>query len=147
MVIVLPDKSADFYEFESSMDAPRLVEFTDELEGVQGTVSVPRFGFDSGFQLKEVLSELGAEVAFTPEADFSGIAEGGEELYIYDVYHDTFIEVDEEGTEAAASTGVVIGRESATVGQFEMSVDRPFVFFIRDRRTKTVLFLGRVVSP
>jgi serpin B len=129
------------------MDAPRLVEFTDELEGVQGTVSVPRFGFESGFRLKEVLSELGAEVAFTPEADFSGIAEGSEDLYIYDVYHDTFIEVDEEGTEAAASTGVVIGGVSATVGQFEMSVDRPFVFFIRDRRTKTVLFLGRVVSP
>jgi len=151
MVVILPDENVGFVEFERSLDAPRLVEFVEALETREGTIRMPRFGFESGFALKDVLSELGAEVAFDFErADFGGIADieqTGENLYVYDVYHDTFIEVDEAGTEAAAATGVVIGTESAAPNPFEMVLDRPFVFFLRDRRTGTVLFLGRVVEP
>ena len=151
MVVVVPAENVALVDFERSLDAPRLVEFVDALESREGTVRMPRFGFESGFALRDVLSELGAEVAFDPtNADFGGIADleqTGRNLYIYNVYHDTFIEVDEEGTEAAAATGVVIGEESAPANPFEMVVDRPFVFFIRDRRTGTVLFLGRVVEP
>ena len=151
MVVVLPSEDVEFVEFERSLDAPRLVEFTDALENEEGTVRMPRFGFESSFALKDVLSSLGAEVAFDPtNADFGGMVDldaTGENLFIDDVYHDTFIEVDEEGTEAAAATGVVVGRTSAPTDPFEMTVDRPFVFFLRDRRTGTVLFLGRVVEP
>jgi serpin B len=88
--------------------------------------------------------------AFDPdEADFSGIADlekTDERLFIHDVYHDAAITVDEEGTEAAAATAVVIGDESAPADPFEMVVDRPFLFAIRDRPTGSVLFLGRVVD-
>jgi len=151
MVVVLPDESVGFSEFERSLDAPRLVEFADALETREGSLSLPRFGFESSFALQDVLSELGAEVAFDPDrADFGGIAdieETNENLYIYDVYHDTFIEVDEKGTEAAAATGVVICTESGPANPFEIVVDRPFVFFIRDRRTGSILFFGRVLEP
>lgn len=151
MVVVLPDEEVGLDDLERDFDAPRLVETVEALESREGTVRLPRFGFESGFALQDALSSLGAEAAFDANrADFGGIADldaADENLYIYDVYHDTFIEVDEEGTEAAAATGVVIGAESAPADPFDMTVDRPFLFFIRDRRTGTVLFLGRVVEP
>ena len=111
---------------------------------------MPRFEFEAAFGLSDVLKELGMPIAFTPPgggsgADFSGM-DGRRDLFIHNVLHKAFVAVDEEGTEAAAATGVVVGVESAPPPA-TMTVDRPFIFLIRDRPTGTVLFVGRVVDP
>jgi serpin B len=149
MVVVLPAEG-EFEHVESGLDPGRFATIDDALEPQEGTIALPRFEFESGFALEDALSALGMPVAFDErEANFDGIAPLEEldgNLYVDDVYHDTFIAVDESGTEAAAATGVVINEESAPADPFEMVVDRPFLFAIRDRPTGTVLFLGRVVD-
>jgi serpin B len=110
-------------------------------------VSLPRFTLEAEFSLMPVLCDLGAELAFSDEADFSGIGE--EPLQISEVVHKAFVEVNEEGTEAAAATGVMMGL-CATAQPAEPLVfkaDHPFLFFITDRDTGAVLFSGRVLDP
>jgi len=104
---------------------------------------MPRFSFESEYLLNEHLRELGMREAFSSGADLSGIGDG--ELFVDFVIHDTFVDVNEEGTEAAAATAVGV-EESGPVNPFEMTVDRPFFFVIRDRPTDAVLFLGRVTD-
>ena len=110
-------------------------------------VSLPRFKMETAFQLKSVLCDLGAALAFSTDADFSGIGE--EPLTISEVVHKAFVEVNEEGTEAAAATGVVMAL-CAFMPEEEPKVfkaDHPFLFFIRDRKTNTVFFCGRLIYP
>lgn len=107
------------------------------------TVQIPRFKFAYDTSLKDVLKAMGMEVAFTPAADFSGILEGGQ-LMISDVKHKSFIEVNEEGTEAAAVTSVEIVFTS--IGNF-FSANRPFLFAIAEKSSGTILFAGRVTNP
>ena len=140
MVVVLPD-SGRFGEFEAKFGPELLEEVVAKLRETEVDLTMPTFSFSYGFDLRESLTELGMVRAFSGGADFSGIAEGG--LFISAAVHKAFIRVDEEGTEAAAATGVVVGRALVT----EVTVDRPFVFFIRDRETGTILFLGRVTDP
>ncbi len=86
-------------------------------------------------------------LAFDREADFTGIS-SERPLFIFDAYHKAFVEVNEEGTEAAAATGVVMGLESARVSPTTtFRADHPFLFLIRDLRNGSVLFLGRVMNP
>ncbi len=106
---------------------------------------MPRFEFESESRLSEALKKLGMPVAFTGAADFSGMSSQAD-LLIQDVLHKAFVSVDEEGTEAAAATAVVIGLESLPPTA-TMTIDRPFIFLIRDRQTATILFLGRVTDP
>lgn len=150
MLVVLPP-DGEFEAYERDLDGERLAELIDGLEPREGTVKLPRFEFDTGVELSEPLAELGMTDAFDPEvADFTGIAEHDEEaegLYLDEAYHEAAVAVDEDGTEAAAATGAVIGDESAPVDPFEFVADRPFLFAIRDRPTGTVLFLGRAVDP
>lgn len=149
MLVILPPEGR-FDPYEQAFDRAALARIVDALDAREGTVSLPRFEFESGFALKKFLEALGMPVAFDPaNADFSdiaGIEETNENLFIDDVYHDTYIAVDEEGTEAAAATGVVMEWVSAPANPFEFVADRPFLFAIRDRPTDTVLFLGRVVD-
>ncbi|QSG01996.1 serpin family protein [Natranaeroarchaeum sulfidigenes] len=144
MIVILPAEG-EFEAFEEALDPATLGGLLGELSTIQGTIELPRFEYESSFALKEVLSALGMEVAFDlGSADFSGIVEDGG-LAISDVWHDAFVSVDEEGTEAAAATAVGM-EESAPQDTFEMTVDRPFLFCIRDRPTETLLFVGRVVD-
>ena len=95
-----------------------------------------------------MLSAMGMPVAFGGDADFSGI-NGKRDLFISAVIHKAFVDVNEEGTEAAAATAVVMGRAAAARPEPIVSfrADHPFVFLIRDIRTESILFLGRVTSP
>jgi serpin B len=125
--------------------------FVDEAVGALGPrqviLTLPKWDTESKVQLRNALSELGMPTAFTDAADFSGITSEAE-LAIQDVIHQANITVDEQGTEAAAATAVVIGVTSAPVDEpVELTVDRPFVFALRDTETGALLFLGRVVDP
>jgi serpin B len=110
-------------------------------------VSLPRFKMETEFLLKPVLCGLHAELAFSDKADFGGM--GDEPLKISEVVHKAFVEVNEEGTEAAAATAVGMFRCAAIrpTPQKVFRADHPFLFFIRDRRTNAVLFSGRVLDP
>ncbi len=146
MVILLPD-SDEFAAFERDLDRETLVTILSALRSQRVNLAMPRFEFSSKFSLTDALSELGMPVAFTEEADFSGM-NGRRELMITDVLHQAFVSVDEEGTEAAAATAVVVGLTSAMPEEpVEMTVDRPFIFLIRDIETGALLFVGRTLNP
>ncbi|PSP78410.1 serpin family protein [Halobacteriales archaeon QS_1_68_20] len=145
MLVVVPESGA-FEGFERSLDTARLTELVEGLRRRDGDVTLPKFEVESTLAASEALQALGMERAFDGRADFGGMVDGENPgLSIDEVYHQSFVSVDERGTEAAAATGVpmpVDGPENP----FELVVDRPFLFAIRDRPTGTVLFLGRVVD-
>ena len=121
-------------------------EIIASLQREQITLTMPRFEFDSSFGLVKTLAEMGMPIAFTTDADFSGMT-GNNDLYIGDVIHKAFVSVDESGTEAAAATAVVMEMTAMPQPPMEVSIDRPFIFLIRDIETGTVLFVGRVLDP
>lgn len=143
MVILLPEQGR-FESFARSLDGQKVAALLERLERSGVALTLPRFHFDASFGLKQALMTLGMVEPFRA-ADFSGIS-GARDLFIDQVYHSTFVAVDEAGTEAAAATAVVVNRSRPRL-QHEVSVDRPFVFLIRDIETGAVLFLGHVVNP
>jgi serpin B len=145
MVILLPG-SGEFNAFESSLNSQKLDEILGELEYKQVDLTMPKFEFESSFALKDTLSEMGMPVAFSGDADFSGMT-GNRELSITAVVHKAFVSVDEAGTEAAAATAVIVGETSAPAEPIEVRIDRPFIFLIRDIETGSILFVGRVLNP
>ena len=120
---------------------------TNVVEGVrQVAVSLPRFRIATdSVSLAGALAKLGMGRAFGSDADFSGMTQA-DDLFIADAFHKVFVEVNEEGTEAAAATAVVMARESARRTP-EFIADRPFLFFVRDVASGEILFMGRVVNP
>jgi serpin B len=143
MVVVLPAEGA-FESFEQSLTVDRLAIMLDQTEETVVDLALPKFGVESSFSLVEAMQALGMEDAFSGAADFGGMAEG-DGLSISEIIHQSFVDVDELGTEAAAATAVVL-EESAVMNRAEMTVDRPFLFYIRDRPTETSLFFGRVTD-
>lgn len=147
MVIILPEKG-DFRSFEQDLNTDRLQTIFDSLTATGGTLWFPKFTFDSSFGLSDTLDSLGMPIAFNPKsADFTGMYhpdQSNTNLSIGDIRHKTHIAVDEEGTEAAAATGVEMVAVSGTSNPYEMTVDRPFLFCIRHQPTNAILFLGRV---
>ena len=107
---------------------------------------MPKFEFESSFALKDTLSEMSMPVAFSPDADFSGMT-GNRELSITEVVHKAFVSLDEAGTEAAAATAVIVGLTAIPVEPVTINIDRPFIFLIRDIETGAILFVGRVLNP
>jgi serpin B len=150
MVVLLPDKADGLPAFEKRLTAANLTQWLGKLSDYasdhQVDVTLPKFKLTSEFMLKDVLSKMGMPIAFDrKKADFSGMATR-ERLFIKHVVHKTFVDVNEAGTEAAASTAVVVDRVSAARPAM-FRADHPFVYLIRDNRTGSILFLGRVVSP
>ena len=145
MVILLPDMD-DFTAFEDSLDADQLNSILDDVSYYADVnLTMPKFEFESDFDLVEPLMEMGMPVAFTGSADFSGMT-GNNELSIGDVVHKAFVSVDEAGTEAAAATAAEMALTAMPEIE-EVTVDHPFIFLIRDIETETILFTGRVVNP
>jgi len=145
-ILILLPRSGEFEAFEGSLDSKRIEAIVRGLENRRVSLTIPKFEFDSEFSLKETLSAMGMPIAFSGDADFSGIT-GSRELWIADVIHKAFISLDEEGTEAAAATAVVMPRLSIPEEPIEFNVDRPFIFLIRDIGTGAILFVGRIVNP
>jgi serpin B len=143
MVVVVPD---DLATFEASLDGAKVSAVIASISGHQLDLTLPKFRFEAPLGLKEVLVNLGMTDAFSSGiADFSGI-DGTRNLSISDVLHKGFVAIDEKGTEAAAATAVLITDSSAPVPA-TLVVDKPFMFFIRDKPTGAILFVGRVVDP
>ena len=146
MVILLPE-SGQFEAFQSAVDGEALRGAVDNLEWTRMALTMPGFKIETSFGLNDALAEMGMVAAFEPGvADFSGMG-GSRDLFITDVVHKAFVDVDESGTEAAAATAVIVGTTSVPAEPIEVTIDRPFMFLIRDMETGTVLFLGRVLDP
>ncbi|TVR00649.1 MAG: serpin family protein [Deltaproteobacteria bacterium] len=148
MALILPDEGT-FAAFEESLDAAGLTAMLGALAPMEGQLAMPRFAFDAELDLVPIFEEAGYEVPFDGgRADFSGLSETAlaEGLHVTGAFHQARIILDEEGTEAAAATAIVVGAESAPVNVFDVRLDRPFLFVLRDRPTGTILFLGRVVD-
>ena len=150
MVVLLPKKIDGLSDLEKNLTADKLAGWLGKVHKQEVIVSLPKFKTTQMLGMKDILSAMGMPAAFTPGvADLSGIADVKEPLWISDVIHKAFIDVNEEGTEAAAATAVVIATESARIEPPtpEFRADHPFVFLIRDRRSDSILFLGRMADP
>ena len=148
MVILLPD-AGGLEAFEDSLDAQRIDAIVNDLSYANVALTMPKFTYESEFGLAQTLADMGMPDAFSTSADLSGIDGEPGRLVITDVIHKAFVLVDEAGTEAAAATAVIMGATSAPDDTVvvEVTVDRPFIFLIRDIQTRTILLLGRVVNP
>ncbi len=147
MDIILPDEG-NFETFEASFDKAA---YDEVINGLQITssarVNLPKFEFTKDFNLSDALMSLGMTDAFDRGlADFSGMT-GDKDLFIGNVIHKAFVAVDEEGTEAAAATAVVMEATGAPMQDILFIVDRPFLFIIRDTVNGQILFVGRVLNP
>ena len=144
MVVIVPDEG-EFEAIQDALTGPTLFGIFEALGDASGDLRLPSFEYESDAELGAVLETMGMEAAFGPEADFSGMVDSGGGPGIDDVFHKAFVSVDEEGTEAAAATAVGMDGSAPSVS-FDLTVDRPFLFCIRDRPTDAVLFLGRVTD-
>ena len=147
MTVLLPQPGRSIDSLVASCTAANWGTWIGSFASMKGTVLLPKFKLEYERSLKNDLTALGMGIAFIPEqADFTGINKAGH-LFISEVKHKTFVDVNEEGTEAAAVTSVEIGTTSIGPEGFVLRVDRPFVFVIRDYHSGTLLFMGRIVEP
>jgi serpin B len=146
MVIIVPD-AGNYENFEASLTADRYEAILASLETQEVLLSMPKFTFEAEYGLNDMLVGMGMTDAFNPDlADFSGI-DGTQLLYISNALHKAFIAVDEDGTEAAAATVVLMGLTAMPVEGIVLTIDRPFFFVIRDVPTGSILFMGRALDP
>jgi serpin B len=147
MIILLPKEMDGLTQVESSLSVESLRSLLARLRQRKVTVFLPRFKLSSQFSLQDTLASLDMPDAFKPGiADFSGM-DGTRMLHISAVVHKAFVDVNEEGTEAAAATGVVVRVTSAPAAPTVFRADHPFIFLIQDNRSGSILFLGKVVDP
>jgi serpin B len=146
MVILLPARATALGDLEARLTPENLTAWLKDLPQEKVDATLPRFQLTWEASLKPTLSEMGMALAFREGADFSGMNDGREPLSLKAVVHKAFVEVNEEGTEAAAATGAVARSLSLPVVP-TFRADHPFVFLIRDRRNGSILFMGRYCVP
>lgn len=147
MLIILPHQNisslADWLTASNLASAQKEMQ-EEEIE----TIALPKFKFDTKYQMKKTLIDMGMSTAFSNLADFSGM-DGTDSLYIDKVIHQAFVKVDEEGTEAAAATAVGMAIKSAIEEKKpkKFIADHPFLFIIQDNQSRAILFLGQIKNP
>ena len=152
MVVLLPAAAnasgavADLSSAVADLDGAALQGLLSALQNENVTLSLPKFTATSALSLGDVLQSLGMDLSFSDDADFSGMT-GSRDLTIDSVFHNGFVAVDEDGTEAAAATAVVMRLKAAPAEPKTVVVDRPFIWLLRDIETGTILFLGQVTDP
>lgn len=148
MMVLLPVKGEE-KAFENKVSSEQVDKWIAAMKTEKTNISLPKLKLNSSFNLNDVLTKLGMRTAFSDNADFSGISRSG--LKISDVIHKAFIEVDEDGTEAAAATAVTMVTTSMRPPDPQpikvFKADRPFVFFLYDKEAKTILFMGKMERP
>lgn len=148
-VVILPDAIDGLPALEKQLELKSLTQWLGTLRPQKVDLSLPRFKLTSQFSLNQALQEMGMALAFDrDDADFSGIS-SEDKLHISAVVHKAFVDLNEQGTEAAAATGVVMATRAAMLPTQPVvfRADHPFLFLIVDNRTKSILFMGRVVDP
>jgi serpin B len=144
--LFLPDEGIGLAGLLSKLNRGNWDRWMKGFKEAEGEIRMPRFKSECERELKPALSAIGMRLAFDPSrADFSQLR-AERDVFISGVRHKAVVEVNEEGTEAAAATSVEISITSARSG-FSLIVDRPFLFAIRDERTKVILFLGAILEP
>lgn len=145
MLILLPKENLE--SIEPSLTSEKLSEWKNQMNEEKLTaVYMPKFEFDTKYSMKETLESMGMPTAFdSSSADFSGMT-GQKDLFIDFVFHQAYVKVDEQGTEAAAATAVGMTL-TAMPQQNIFRADHPFIFIIQDKNTGNILFLGRVTDP
>jgi len=148
MVLLVPKAKDGLAAVEASLSAKGLAERLGAMRSRRVQLFLPRFKVTWKLEMSAVLAAMGMPRAFQAgRADFSGMAGEPGDLFIQKVFHKAFVDVNEEGTEAAAATGVVVGLRSMPARPVVVRCDRPLVFLIRDTRSGAILFLGRLVDP
>jgi serine protease inhibitor len=148
MLFVLPGGRDEFGEYrslnisdiESVLDRDYIADTNDGLRSEEIMVRVPKFSFETDYDMEKPLTDLGMGLAFRPEADFSGMLGG---VWIDETLQKAFLSVDESGTEAASATLVEVTADMPT----QISLDHPFIFAIQDNQTGLILFMGRIMDP
>lgn len=150
MYFLLPDKSSNLDTLENAMNAQEFSQWMSAMSPKRVKVTIPKFKQENDYELAKTLSAMGMPSAFKPgAANFSGIT-GEKNISISNVIHKTFIDVAEEGTEAAAATAVIMMKTSLAPPErdaIQFRADRPFVYLIRDNRSGAILFIGRYAKP
>ena len=144
MIILLPKEADGLGRFEETFTAKNLLKWLARFRKRKVIVSVPKFKMTRQFSLADVLKSMGMTSAFSGKADFSGMT-GVRDLYISAVIHKAFVDVNEEGTEAAAATAVV--QKFISPKPLFFRTDHPFLFLIRDNKAGSILFIGRAMNP
>jgi serpin B len=149
MVVILPAKEKGLGDVEKALTASNWMQWMGAMGRASVDLFLPKFTVNDARTLNNTLRDLGMPAAFTPEADFSGINGKARDLYISLVIHKAFVDVNEEGTEAAAATGVAVRARGMPMPEERkvFRADRPFVYAIVSETTGTILFLGSVVKP
>ncbi|MEK6983516.1 MAG: serpin family protein [Nanoarchaeota archaeon] len=145
MLVLLP-KNEDLTSIEESLTVEKLDGWKNELREQRVDLFMPKFTFTTKYTLNNNLKEMGMPSAFSTAADFSGI-DGTKNLFIQIVVHQAFVDVNEEGTEAAAATGVGVGITSLPPPVPIFRADHPFIFIIQEKKSGIILFFGRVIDP
>lgn len=149
MLVFLP-KEDDLISAEHLLTTKNLPSVTGALRPTDVIIYFPKYRLETEYQLPDLLKKMGMSTAFTPGADFSGM-DGAQDLFINDFIHKAFVDVNEQGTEAAAATVVSMNEMAIPDKNKESPVvfkaDHPFIFMIRDDRSGAILFMGRVMNP
>lgn len=146
MDLIVPD-AGEFENVADNLTADQLVTLFESMQVKQVQLAMPKFQYRTTIMLKKVFQTMGMTDLFSPtEADLSGM-NGRRDLFVTAVIHKTFVDVDEAGTEAAAATAVVVGELSVPEFDVDLTIDRPFLFVIRDLPTGAILFMGAVQDP
>jgi serine protease inhibitor len=146
MIVLLPRAIDGLAELEESFSVENLGLWTENLEATEVDVSLPKFEINFPFRLDGTLKALGMVDAFSNNADFSGM-NGNQDLFISAVLHKAYVSVNEQGTEAAAATAVIVQTKALSIPNIVFRADHPFIFLIRENTTGSILFIGRVVNP
>jgi len=143
--IILPKKLFGIEEIEKKMNIDFLKEIIDSSYSAKTSLFIPKLKLESSYEMEDELNFLGLKTAFTSEADFSGITKE-EPLMLSKVLHKTWIELDEEKTEAAAATAAVV-RITGLPSYKVFNADHPFTFFVIDNSSSAIIFMGRYIKP
>jgi len=146
LMVIVPKCYRKFKKLEKKLNFEYYNNFIAKKEKKQVKLSIPKFNIKSDYDLGETLIKMGLKDAFTSNADFSGITKQ-EKLYISEAIHKATIEINEEGTEAAAATAVVMRKTSVLLDNIELKIDKPFIYILRNNKTNCIYFMGKIVNP
>lgn len=146
LFIILPDDKHGLKDLQKDLSTSFIFDAQNRMQPKNVEIFLPKFSFNYRVSIDELLKKLGLRLPFNQSANFSGI-NGKTDLYVNKILQQTFINLDENGTEATSATAVVMQPKAAIKEYATFRADHPFLFFIQDKKTSTILFIGRFQKP